>query len=87
MDFKPAWNSEADQHRRLSDKLRGKFQPSKILQGPTIFPYSWPTVGCTEWAVDTVLAFASDFAKRFKTIPERSLGVAAERARHRPEGQ
>ena len=81
--FKPAWNSEAAQHRRLSDKLRGKFKPSKILKGPTIFPYSWPTVGCTEWAIDAVQIFSEHFAKRFKTVPERFLGVAAERARNR----
>ena len=80
--FKPAWDSEAHHHRRLSDKLRDKFKPSRILEGP-IFPYSWATVSCTEWAIDTVLTFADHFTKQFEILPPNFQDVAAERARDR----
>jgi hypothetical protein len=66
--FKPESENKAVRHRKLSDRLRNKFKPSTIIEGP-IFPNGWATHGCTDWAVKSTVTFAHNFAGQVGTIP------------------
>jgi hypothetical protein len=54
--FKPEWTDEADEHARLSARLRGRFAPTPFLpDSEPIFPRRWASHGCTAWAVQSVV--------------------------------
>lgn len=60
--FKPEWSDEEDDHKRLSNRLRGRrFTPSPFLDDKLLFPRRWATHSCTRWAVKSALAFAVSF--------------------------
>jgi hypothetical protein len=66
--FKPEWDNEAVRHRDVSERLRGRFIPSSFLDDALIFPRAWATHGCTKWAVESCLAFATEF-ERLAQLP------------------
>jgi hypothetical protein len=56
--FKAEWSDEKNEHKKIENRLRGKFQLSPFLAGDTeFFPKSCMSHGCAEWAVKTALAF------------------------------
>jgi len=60
--FKPEWDDEKAVHARISQQLTHRFKPSPFLPDPEwIFPRRWATHGCTAWAVESSVAFLSEF--------------------------
>ena len=61
--FKPEWNDEKKAHKKLEQRLSGKFPLSPFL--PTdaeFFPKKCMSHGCAEWAVRTAFAFRTAFS-------------------------
>jgi len=62
--FKPEWENEADEHKKISDKLGGKFTGGPFLKtDPLLFPRRWACHGCTAWVVLSAMEFAREFEK------------------------
>ncbi len=68
--FKPEWDTEAVRHKKLSERLKGRFVPSPFLNDALIFPRRWATHSCTQWAVGSCLAFAAEF-ERIGDLPTK----------------
>jgi hypothetical protein len=62
--FKAEWSDEKKEHKKLENRLRGRFQLSPFLAGDTeFFPKSCMSHGCAEWAVNAALAFRALLSK------------------------
>jgi hypothetical protein len=63
--FKPEWSDEKKEHKKIEDRLRGKFKLSPFLPPETeFFPKKCMSHGCAEWAVKTALAFRTFFSDK-----------------------
>ncbi len=63
--FKPEWSDEKKEHKKIEDRLRGKFQLSPFLPAETeFFPKKCMSHGCAEWSVKTALAFRAFFSHK-----------------------
>jgi len=62
--FKSEWENEADEHRKISDKLASKISPGPFFStDPLLFPRRWTSHSCTIWAVQSAMAFATEFER------------------------
>lgn len=69
--FKPEWSDEKREHRKIEDRLRGKFQLSPFLAADgEFFPKRCMSHGCAEWAVQTALKFRDYFSDK-ADLPDR----------------
>ncbi|MBN9387757.1 MAG: hypothetical protein J0I20_06900 [Chloroflexi bacterium] len=60
--FKPEWKSTQDEHKKLEDRLRGKFELNPYAPDyRPFFPDKCLGHGCAEWAVKTSIAFLDEF--------------------------
>jgi hypothetical protein len=60
--FKPEWMNEAEEHAKISAKLKDKIQGSSFLLGSELlFPRRWASHSCTAWAICSTLDFARAF--------------------------
>jgi hypothetical protein len=73
LHYKPEWDDEAVRHQKISEMLRGKFDPSPFQHDDSlIFPVRWASHSCTKWAVKGVLEFINEFA-RVGGLPDKYL--------------
>lgn len=68
--FKPEWENEAVEHKRLSEKLHRKIEGSPFLSDEPLFPRGWASHSCTTWAVSNAIAFAKNF-EELSGLPEK----------------
>jgi hypothetical protein len=56
--YKPEWNTEQKKHRKIEDRLKGRFAPNPFT-GPNdvFFPNKCLGYGCAEWAVNSGVTF------------------------------
>ena len=63
--FKPEWSDEKEEHKKIENRLRGKFQLSPFLPAEAeFFPKKCMSHGCAEWSVKTALAFRTFFSRQ-----------------------
>jgi len=61
--FKPEWSDEKKEHKKIEDRLRGKFPLSPFLPAEAeFFPKKCMSHGCAQWSVQTALTFRSYFS-------------------------
>ncbi len=62
--FHPEWHDEQVRHRKIGQKLEGKFEFSPFLAegSAPIFPMRFISHGCTQWAVNSSIAFMNTFS-------------------------
>lgn len=69
--FKPEWDNEKREHKKIEDRLRGRFALSPFLPvGTEFFPKSCMSHGCAEWAIKAALAFRTYFSNK-AGLPDR----------------
>lgn len=69
--FKPEWSDEKKEHKKIEERLRGKFQLSPFLPPEAeFFPKKCMSHGCAEWSVKTALAFRTFFSHK-SDLPDR----------------
>jgi hypothetical protein len=63
--YKPEWDTELEEHRRLEERLGKRFKQSR-LSSPrqAFFPHRCLGHGCAAWATTTALGFYRDFMVR-----------------------
>lgn len=61
--FKPEWDNDQKQHRKIEEKLRGKFElnPFWAKENSVFFPFKCLGHGCANWAVRSSMNFIFDF--------------------------
>lgn len=61
--FKPEWDNALKEHKKIEDKLRGKFSLNPFwLEGDNpFFPFKCLSHGCANWAVRSSMDFILDF--------------------------
>jgi hypothetical protein len=60
--FKPELDTQADKHKKLSDRLGSKIKASPFFSSDALlFPRRWASHDCTTWAVHSAMAFAEHF--------------------------
>jgi hypothetical protein len=65
MHFKPEWDHQQVEHKKLSDKLRSYFETNAHMRSnPGVFPRGWVSHSCTTWAVSSVRSFLELFEAR-----------------------
>lgn len=64
--FRPEWHDDQDEHKKLGEKLRGKFELSPFIgEGEgVLFPQRCFSYGCCKWAVQSSLTFMDAFAEK-----------------------
>jgi hypothetical protein len=64
--FHPEWHDEQKEHKKLGQKLSGRFELSPFIpdEAGVIFPDRFVSHGCTKWAVTAAVDFVEDFASR-----------------------
>jgi hypothetical protein len=61
--FKPEWYDEQKVHKKIEDRLKGKFRLSPFISSGPFFPQKCMSHGCAAWSVNAALAFEDAFSK------------------------
>jgi hypothetical protein len=80
--YKPEWDTELEEHRKLEERLAKRFKESRLSSpGQSFFPHRCLGHGCAAWAVTTAVGFYRDFRHRLE-LSERLIsdptGLATE---------
>jgi hypothetical protein len=59
--FRPEWTGKSGEHRKLSARLKGKFDPTPVLPNELLFPRAWASASFARWAIRTAVAFLDYF--------------------------
>ena len=61
--FKPEWDNDQKQHRKIEEKLRGRFElnPFWPKENSIFFPFKCLGHGCANWAVKSSMNFILEF--------------------------
>jgi hypothetical protein len=71
MHFKPEWDHQQIEHKKLSNHLRTYFGPNEHMRSDLgVFPRAWVSHGCTTWALNSVYDFLEHFEARGE-LPHR----------------
>jgi hypothetical protein len=71
--FKPEWDSELEEHRKLELRLKDRFPVSPFARpGQAYFPNQCLGHGCAAWALTSSVAFWHDFMAR-AGLPGRDI--------------
>ncbi|MBV8774029.1 MAG: hypothetical protein JO166_17120 [Deltaproteobacteria bacterium] len=62
MHFKPSWDHDDVHSGDLVSQLKTRIPVVNAYQGSFLFPFGFMTYGCAKWAVQSLLAFSSQFA-------------------------
>jgi hypothetical protein len=74
--YKPEWDTELEEHRKLEERLGKRFKDSRMSSPrQAFFPHRCLGHGCAAWATTTALGFYRDFMRRLG-LNMRSLGDA-----------
>jgi hypothetical protein len=69
--YRPEWDDELEEHKKLQDRLRDRFAPNPLAaSGSLWFPHLCMGAGCAEWAVKQAAEFSAEFCRRMG-IPDR----------------
>jgi hypothetical protein len=69
--FKPEWADAKTEHKKIENRLNGRFRLSPFLSPESeFFPKRCMSHGCAEWAVKTALAFRTFFSQE-ADLPDR----------------
>jgi hypothetical protein len=60
MHFKPSWDEDNANDGLVAD-LKNRLPIVSAYKHKFVFPYGFMTCGCAKWAIQTVLAFSSEF--------------------------
>ncbi|SCX57623.1 hypothetical protein [Nitrosospira sp. Nsp1] len=61
LHFRPEWSCQQDRHKKLSDKLLHKFQPSPFLPNESLFPRAWASGSFGVWALKATVNYLDYF--------------------------
>ena len=68
--FKPEWDDDLDQHKKLENLLQGKFQPNALAEkasGEMLwFPNRCLGASCAHWACEATRKFSGGFCDRLE---------------------
>ncbi len=65
--FRPEWSDEQDKHKKVADKLAGKFKVSPFLEkNEPIFPRAWASKDFSRWALKVTVDFLDHFCAEAK---------------------
>jgi len=67
--YRPEWDVELDEHKKLKDRLDGRFPLNRHGSG-LWFPHQCLGAGCATWATDQAEQFMVEFCQRL-SIPSR----------------
>lgn len=59
--FRPEWFGEKEKHDKLSVRLKGRFEHSKVLPNDPLFPRAWATASFSQWALRSAVGFLDYF--------------------------
>lgn len=60
--YKPEWDNELDEHKKIQNRLKGKFLLSPFYGTNSLwFPHQCLGHGCTKWANEVVISFMKEF--------------------------
>ncbi len=63
--FQPQWHDEEKSHRKIQERLKGKFEPSPFMDsGASFFPNKCMSHSFASWAVHTAMKFADEFSEK-----------------------
>lgn len=69
--YKPEWDSELNKHKKVEDRLNGKFALNPLSTKQHLwFPHQCLGSGCALWCISSVTKFMSEFCNRMG-IPDR----------------
>jgi hypothetical protein len=68
--YRPEWDDELREHKRIEERLAGRFALNKHGVG-LWFPHQCLGAGCASWAVDQAARFMTEFCQRLG-IPNRT---------------
>lgn len=62
LHYKPEWDNELDNHKKIQECLKGKFASSPFYGKTSLwFPHQCLGYGCTKWAKEVVTSFMKEF--------------------------
>lgn len=67
--YKPEWDNELEEHKKLKSRLNGRFPLNRHGEG-LWFPHLCLGAGCAAWSTDQVEGFMKEFCQRLG-IPSR----------------
>jgi len=63
--YKPEWDDEENEHKKLESRLKSKFPPNPFAgKSQAFFPHKCLGHGCTEWAIQNSIKFVEAFYQR-----------------------
>ena len=63
--YKPEWDTELEEHRKLEERLANRFRESRLSSsGHAFFPHRCLGHGCAAWSTKTAVEFYRDFRER-----------------------
>lgn len=70
--FKPEWDNALKEHKKIEDKLRGKFELNPFLpkENTRFFPFKCLSYGCASWAVKSSIDFILEFLSSTELNPK-----------------
>ena len=80
--YKPEWNTELREHRRIDNRLKGRFALNPVTEpNDALFPKKCLGHGCAEWAVKSSVTFIEEFFSQlgpssiFRNYSQELLGT------------
>lgn len=69
--YKPEWDDEQKEHKKLESRLQSKFQLSPFTQpSQAFFPHKCLSHGCAEWVVNSCINFIEEFYRKLGFPPK-----------------
>lgn len=63
--YKPEWNTDQKEHKKIEARLKSRFKPNPFtIPSDAFFPKKCLGHGCAEWAVQSSLTFMNEFFHR-----------------------
>lgn len=73
--YKPEWDTKQKMHKKIEDRLRGKFSLNPWSpKNAAFFPKKCLSYGCAEWAVSASIKFVNDFYSRLGVEKKVNIG-------------
>ena len=69
--YKPEWDDDVKEHKKLESRLKSKFKLNPFTQpGQAFFPHRCLSHGCAEWVVKSCIKFIEDFYQKMGFSPK-----------------
>lgn len=75
--YKPEWDDDQKDHKKIKDKLRGKFETNPFYSDGTtpFFPNNCLSYGCARWAVESSAEYILEFMSRIGAEQHQSFEI------------